>query len=187
MKNDLQDMLSEIRIFENAIIKKLIEKEKALLAPLKSNFSEGSTKLHVSSFKFLIESSFTTILTVPFIYFLILPAFFLDISVSLYQLVCFPIYKISKVDRKKYILFDRQNLPYLNSIEKFNCIYCTYFNGLLAWISEVAARTEQYWCPIKHMAPPQNAHTRYGSFSRYENEKEYRQKLDALRLELSKL
>ena len=31
-----------------------------------------------------------------------------------------------------------------------NCIYRSYANGLCSYVTEVAARTEQHWCPIKH-------------------------------------
>ena len=67
-----------------------------------------------------------------------------------FQLVCFPIYGIPTVRRKDYLVFDRGRLAYLNTIEKVGCIYCSYVNGLLAMITEIAARTEQYFCPIKH-------------------------------------
>jgi hypothetical protein len=33
-------------------------------------------------------------------------------------------------------------LAYLNTIEKVGCIYCSYANGLLGLITEIAARTE---------------------------------------------
>src|ERR1035441_101694 len=65
----------------------------------------------------------------------------LDASVALYQFVCFPIYGIPKVPRKDYLVFDRGVLAYLNTIEKVGCIYCSYANGLLALITEIAART----------------------------------------------
>jgi hypothetical protein len=30
-----------------------------------------------------------------------------------------------------------------------NCVYCGYFNGLIAYVQEIAARTEQFWLPHK--------------------------------------
>ncbi len=47
----------------------------------------------------------------------------MDVTISLYQAVCFPIYGIPKVKRQDYIVFDRQYLQYLNLIEKINCAY----------------------------------------------------------------
>lgn len=64
--------------------------------------------------------------------------------------ICFPVDGIPKVKRDQYVIFDRQSLRYLNVIEKLNCTYCSYFNGLIVYVQEIAARTEQYWCPIKH-------------------------------------
>ncbi len=53
---------------------------------------------------------------------------------------------------------------HLNSLERFNCIYCGYVNGLLAYAREIAARTEQYWCPIKHARKIIGRHSRYHNF-----------------------
>jgi hypothetical protein len=43
------------------------------------------------------------------------------------------------------MIFDRTHLAYLNLVEKINCAYCSYGNGLAAYLREIAARTEQYW------------------------------------------
>jgi hypothetical protein len=59
------------------------------------------------------------------------------------QWVCFPIYGISRVQRHRYFAIDRHKLAYLNVIEKANCVYCSYANGLIGYVREVTARTEQ--------------------------------------------
>ncbi|MDE2512291.1 MAG: hypothetical protein KGL74_14295 [Elusimicrobia bacterium] len=41
-------------------------------------------------------------------------------------------------------------VEYLNWIELFNCDYCSYAGGLIAFAREVSSRAEQYFCPIKH-------------------------------------
>lgn len=46
-------------------------------------------------------------------------------------------------------MLDRHKLSYLNSIEKFNGVYCGCANGLIAYVREITARTEQYWCPVR--------------------------------------
>ena len=81
------------------------------------------------------------LLTAPFIYGVIVPIALLDLAVAVYQAVCFPIYGIAKVKRRDYIVFDRHRLAYLNAIEKMNCAYCSYANGLFAYVSEVASGT----------------------------------------------
>ena len=71
------------------------------------------------------------ILTAPFIYALIVPLLMLDLFVSIYQMICFPVYGIPKVKRGDYFVFDRHHLAYLNALEKLNCAYCSYANCLI--------------------------------------------------------
>src|SRR5690348_5270466 len=68
------------------------------------------------------------LLTAPIIYALIVPFMLLDIFVTLYQAVCFPVYGIAKVKRSDYLIYDRAQLGYLNLVEKLNCLYCSYAN-----------------------------------------------------------
>ena len=63
-------------------------------------------------------------LTAPVIYSVIVPFVLLDLFVTIYQIICFPIYRIEKVQRADYISFDRKHLSYLNGLEKLNCMYC---------------------------------------------------------------
>ena len=95
-------------------------------------------------------------------------------SVTIYQAVCFPIYRVPKVRRQDYLIFDRGRLAYLNAIEKVGCVYCSYANGLLAYIAEIAARTEQRFCPIQHAHPPAQLHARYPHFLPYGDARAYR-------------
>jgi hypothetical protein len=120
-------------------------------------------------------------LTAPVIYALIIPLLLLDLFVAVYQTVCFPVYGIPRVQRRDYLAFDREQLAYLNVIEKLNCAYCSYANGLLAHVREVASRTEEYWCPIKHARRVLGLHMRYGSFVDYGDAEGYRRELERLR------
>jgi hypothetical protein len=121
------------------------------------------------------------ILTAPIIYSLILPLLLLDLFAALYQAACFPIYGIPRVNRRDYLAFDRGQLAFLNAIEKLNCEYCAYANGLIAYIREIASRTEEYWCPIKHARRVLGVHARYGSFVDYGDGDAYRHDLERLR------
>lgn len=123
-------------------------------------------------------------LSSPIIYSLIIPFAILDVWVSLYQALCFPIYGIERVRRGSYFKLDRGKLPYLNGIEKLNCQFCAYANGVIGFAREVAARTEQYWCPIKHAEAPVDPHARYEAFSAYGAETEHRLHQDGLRTAL---
>lgn len=132
-------------------------------------------------FRYLVGARPRHFLTAPVIYSVIVPAVLLDFWVSLYHGICFPVWGIPKVRRGDYIVIDRHYLPYLNLLEKLNCVYCGYFNGLIAYVQEIAARTEQYWCPIKHAKKLKTIHSRYPVFLDYGDAKAYREKLPVLR------
>jgi len=123
-------------------------------------------------------------LTAPVIYGMIVPAVILDLSVTLYQAVCFPIYGIPRVRRSDYIVIDRHRLPYLNTLQKLNCIYCGYFNGLIDYVREIASRAEQFWCPIRHARRVKGVPTRYWHFMRYGDGQDLRKRWKDLRREL---
>lgn len=130
---------------------------------------------------YIRHGSVLNLLTAPVIYSLLVPLALLDAWVWAYQWVCFPIYGIARVRRRRYVVMDRRRLAYLNGIEKANCTFCSYANGLLAYVREVAARTEQYWCPIKHARRIAAVHQRYGAFVDYGDAQGYRRGLIALR------
>jgi predicted membrane-bound dolichyl-phosphate-mannose-protein mannosyltransferase len=124
-------------------------------------------KLKTGFFRWLVLYRPQNLITGPIIYSMIVPLLMLDLCVSLYQITCFPIYRVARVRRADYIVFDHQHLAYLNFIEKFHCNYCSYATGLLAYVTEIVARTEQYFCPIKHARKLLGRHTRYARFIEY--------------------
>ena len=130
---------------------------------------------------YLLDTSILVVLTAPIIYSCILPLLLLDVSLSFYQAVCFPIYGIAKVRRRDCFIYDRAHLGYLNIIEKFNCAYCSYGNGVAAYFREIIARTEQYWCPIKHARRLLYAHPYYQGFTDFGDGEAYRRELEELR------
>ncbi|MDX2277836.1 MAG: hypothetical protein NW206_20480 [Hyphomonadaceae bacterium] len=125
------------------------------------------------------------VITAPIIYSLIIPFAMADLWVSIYQAICFRVYGIPQVKRGQYMIFDRAGLPYLNAIEKLNCAYCSYVNGVIAYVREVGSRTEQYWCPIKHARRAYGAHPRYAHFENYGDGEQYHERLKSLRAELA--
>jgi hypothetical protein len=134
---------------------------------------------------YIVGANPLVILTAPVIYAGIVPFLLLDLFVTVYQAVCFPIYGIAKVRRADYIVFDRHHLAYLNALEKLNCAYCSYANGLIGYVREIAARTEQYWCPIKHARRVIGAHARYAAFDDYGEGEGYQQRLVERRKDLA--
>lgn len=148
---------------------------------LAEEFMRQQRRYKVDLLSFLSRTRPLVALSAPLIYAGWIPFLLLDLFVTLYQGVCFPIYRIPKVRRADYLVFDRADLPYLNLIEKFNCFYCSYGNGIAAYTREVAARTEQYWCPIKHARRIDAAHGRYPIFFEHGDAEAFRQGLERLR------
>jgi hypothetical protein len=137
--------------------------------------------IKVSLARYIRNANPMVVLTAPVIYSLIVPFVLLDLFVMAYQAICFPVYKIPKVRRRDYLVFDRHHLAYLNILEKINCAYCSYGNGVLAFAREVAARTEVYWCPIKHARRVLGPHPHYQGFADFGDAEAFRGKIDGMK------
>lgn len=115
---------------------------------------------------------------------MVVPLLIFDLGVSLYQHVSFRLYGISRVKRSDYFIFDHRHLGYLNLFEKINCLYCSYAVGLINYSREIASRTEQYWCPIKHAHKMMDVHHRYIDFLDYGNAEQYQENVEIFRKNL---
>ncbi len=184
----LQEIFDEIDELKKELIEELQRREENLSYELRERavfFREGVVEQHrrqiVRLGTYLRQARLRNIFTAPVIWLCLIPALLMDVVVSFYQLICFPIYEIPKVIRRDYVVIDRQNLKYLNIIEKINCLYCGYFNGVIAYAQEVAARTEQYWCPIKHANQLKHVHSRYSRFFDFGDSDEFRENFHTVR------
>lgn len=74
-------------------------------------------QLKTSLFRYVLHSRFFVIVTAPFIYACIIPFALLDLFISVYQAICFPVYGIPKARRSDYMAIDRNKLRYLNVLE----------------------------------------------------------------------
>ena len=192
MSTQLDKLTQRIRDLEKTIEAELEEKQREFRYRLERSrvvFEADVLARHRMArehlLSFLARTRLAVVLTAPFIYMLILPLALLDLFVSLYQAVCFPVYGVPKVPRRDYIVIDRQHLAYLNGLQKLNCVYCGYANGLIGWVREVASRTEAYWCPIKHSRRVAGPHQRYHGFIDFGDEKELQRKVGDHRLALN--
>lgn len=153
-------------------------------------FEEGVKDAHrrvrIGLWRFLRRTRPTVILSAPVIYSVAIPFAIIDLWVTLYQWICFPIYGIARVKRSDHIAFDRHQLAYLNGIQKFNCLYCSYGNGVASYVREVSARTEKYWCPIKHARRIKGPHAYYGEFCDFGDADGFQRESPRLRRELGK-
>ena len=138
---------------------------------------EAHKKLKTSWLYWLITINPKHLLSGPIIYGLVVPLMVFDIGVSFYQSICFRLYGIALVKRSKHIIFDHQHLAYLNIFEKVNCLYCSYASGVISYGREIASRTEQYWCPIKHAHKLVDVHHRYAHFLDYGNAENYQKNM----------
>ena len=192
MSRRVDEIIREIKRLEEELKAEFKKKEEEFFYKIqdrkvkfKAEIIEDGKRMIESSISYLSSFNFLVILTIPFIWAMIIPAIITDIFVTIYQAVCFPIYKIPKVKRSDYIIIDRYNLFYLDKVERINCLYCEYFNGLLAYVREIAGRTEQFWCPIKHSRPLKDTHSRYYKFFDFGDYKMYRKELKRRRGDFS--
>jgi hypothetical protein len=183
MNNKLEELLTKIRQLEQELVVELQKKEKEYFYEIldkkvhfQQEVKEQNRRLAKTLRRYLGDAALLNILTIPVIWACLFPALFMDLVVSIFQMICFPVYSIPKVKRQDYIIIDRQYLSYLNLIEKINCCYCGYFIGLIGYVQEIAARTEQYWCPIKHARRTGVTHSRYKKFLDYGDGERFREK-----------
>lgn len=192
MNHRIQQILSEINALEDDLRTALNEQQQTMFFQIKGkriefeqSIKEAHLKLKTNFFRWLVSYRPQNLITGPIIYAMIIPLLITDVFITFYQFSCFPIYGIKKVRRSDYVIFDRQHLSYLNFIEKFHCTYCAYGSGMIAYISEIVARTEQYFCPIKHARKILGTHSRYERFLDYGDAKDYEQRLEQYRQALN--
>lgn len=194
MSTQLELLLKKIKVLEDELVEELQKQQEEFsyeITKRRVYFEENVIIRHKEYvkqlFNYIKDARIKHIISTPFIWMCIIPVALVDVTVSLYQAICFPIYGIPKVKRQDYIVFDRQYLNYLNIVEKINCAYCSYVNGLFGYLQEIAGRTEQFWCPIKHARRIKSLHSRYQKFIDYGDAKSYRSKVENTRHDFSDL
>ena len=193
MNSKVEEILQRIRSLESELERELESRREALHVRFEHHrvrfereILQRQKQFRVGVIRYLVSAELRHLVSAPIIYSMIVPLILLDVAVTLYQWLCFPLYRIELVRRRDYMTFDRRYLAYLNLIEKFHCTYCSYANGLIAYIREIIARTEQYWCPIRHARKLLETHSHYAQFADYGDAEAYRNELDALRKSLQK-
>jgi hypothetical protein len=183
--NDLVDRIKALELELESELDRAREHLNYRLIGHKVRFEQAIRLQHqrfkVNLFRYILFPKWQHVVVAPFIYAVFPALVVLDILISLYHAVCFPLLGIPKVKRGEYLIFDHQHLAYLNLLEKLNCAYCSYGNGLISYIKEIIGRTEQYWCPIKHARHVIAAHSRYGRFVDYGDAESFRHELENIR------
>jgi hypothetical protein len=183
MKDTIRDILAKIESLNNDLREEYdrlskeygfyIEKKKVIFL---DQFKRKNKTFKFPTWKYVIPTNIRHFLSMPFIYGMIVPAVLLDIALTVYQWTAFSLYRIPRVQRKDFFIYDRRYLDYLNLVQKINCLYCSYVNGLFAYAVEIGARTERYWCPIKAAHKPKFSHGWYKDFADYGNPEEWSMK-----------
>jgi hypothetical protein len=193
MNDKIVRLMEKMAMLEDELVNAIHEQEIKMFFEIKgkrvefeSSVRTAHKKLKSNFFRWLVTNRPQNLITGPIIYAMIVPLMLLDVCVSFYQWTCFPIYGVAKVKRADYIVFDRHQLDYLNFIEKFHCTYCEYGNGLMGYMAEILARTEEYFCPIKHAHKVLGTHARYRHFLSYGDATDFAAKLEAYRVGLGK-
>ncbi len=192
MNHRIRQILDQISSLEEELQKALDEHQKRLRYQIEGKrviFEQAIKTAHrhvkLGVFRWFLTVRPQNFLTMPVIYSLIVPLVLFDLCVTFYQLTCFPVYGIARVRRADYIVMDHQHLAYLNIIEKVHCMYCSYAVGVLGYAREITARTEQYFCPIKHAHKILSAHSRYKNFLDYGDANNFHGKLEEFRSDLA--
>jgi hypothetical protein len=174
MHDEIRRLLGDIRALEDELREKLHAHEERLEFRIRGKrieFAEeiraAHRKARVGLFRWIASGDLRNAASAPFIFALIIPFALLDAFLCVYHAVCFRLYRLPPVPRADYVVIDRHHLHYLNLLQKLNCVYCGYVNGVIAWARELASVTEQYWCPIKHARKVRGSHARYARFLDY--------------------
>lgn len=193
MSDRIQQLVSQMAALEDELKTALNEQQSQIYFQIKGkrvefeqSVKQAHRKLKKNFFRWLVTNRPLNLITGPIIYAMIIPLLITDIFVSFYQFSCFPIYGIKKVKRSDYIVFDRHQLHYLNFIERFHCTYCAYGNGLIAFIAEIVARTELYFCPVKHARKVLGTHRHYAQFLAYGDAEDFEKKVEEIRKLMNK-
>jgi hypothetical protein len=193
MKDRINEILAQMAALEDELRSVVHAQESRMFFQIKGKritfehtVKTAHRQLKNNFFRWLVTNRPQNLITGPISYSIVLPLMLLDLCVSFYQWSCFPIYGITKVRRSDYIVFDRHHLEFLNFIEKFHCTYCEYGNGLMGYMSEILARTEEYFCPIKHARKVLGTHARYPRFLDYGDAADYEARLEAFRVALGR-
>ena len=191
MNNRIDDILSQIKHLEDELLRILQEKQGEINYQLKGkkveferNIKLQHQRIRESTLRYISNSELKHIISAPFIYVMVVPMLLLDFMLFFYQHICFRLYGIKRIERTSYIVIDQHHLSYLNLIQKINCVYCSYANGLFAYAREIGSVTEQYWCPIKHASKVLGTHQRYPRFLEYGDGEQFRDKARKLREEI---
>lgn len=114
MGSSIQEILKKIETLNNDLREeydRMLEKygfsfqEKKII--FLEEFKKRNKKFKLPLWRPLTTTNLRQIIAIPFISGMIIPAIFLDICITIYQGIAFSLYRIPKVKRSEYIIYDR--------------------------------------------------------------------------------
>ena len=133
MNPKISELLARIQQMELEIEQEMKRKRAELQADFEETrvrfereVLEQQRRFKTGVIAYLLTANLLSVLTAPVIYALFFPILLLDLSITIYQHICFRAYGIPRVKRSDYFVFDRTQLAYLDLIEKINCACLLY-------------------------------------------------------------
>lgn len=154
MDNKVRNLLAQITALESDLRTVLHEQKTRMFYQLDGKrvkfegaIRKAHRKLKRGISRWIVTEQPQNNLTGPIICAMAIPLALLDVYITFYQAVCFTVYKVAKVQRAEYFVYDGRHLEYLNVVERFHCTYCAYATELVACVSEIVARTDSTFAP----------------------------------------
>lgn len=138
---------------------------------------EQLRRFRVGFFRMIFPVQLRYLVSMPFIYGVVIPLMIFHVALEIYHQVAFRLYGIPLVKSSEYFTYERRFLPYLNWLEKLDCLYCSYYNNFIRYAAEIGGRTELYWCPIKYSRRINHPHSQYKHFVDYLDAEGFRKKV----------
>jgi hypothetical protein len=114
MNERIHQLLAQMAVLEDDLREALHEQETSMLFEIRGKrvefehtIKQVHRRLKTGFFRWLVTNRPQNLITGPVIYSMIVPLLVLDLFVTLYQAVCFPIYRVVRVRRGDYIVMDR--------------------------------------------------------------------------------
>jgi hypothetical protein len=118
MNQQISELITRIKVLEEELEAEFSKKRDEfhfIVEKKRIRFAEEiiqvQKRFKTGIIRYVVEAHPLNIITAPVIYAGFLPFLLLDLFVTLYQTVCFPVYGIPRVTRGDYLIFDRTELP----------------------------------------------------------------------------
>jgi len=185
VKDDISNQILKVKETINSTklsLSKMLQLRKETLKTIDEKIEKRFKEFNViKRIQVPIKMNLIYLISTPFIYSMIFPSLLWHLGIEIYHQVCFRLYGIPLVKSKEYFVYDRQLFEWLNPVQKFNCLYCSYVNNLIRYSAEIGGRTERYWCPIKYYRRITNSHSQYTKFINKTNKKDMQNQWEELR------